>query len=194
MVAAVVVVAVEAARLVLLSRLQWELGYPEIYAFQGVLFTLIYLTYAAALVWRGRTIVRRIAAPLLLVVPWLFDCFWLVVSFLMARGPLDLPNGEWWLWMIRLQMVVTVLCVAAAWGIARRRGLLWLVGLIVPGVLMMAWIRWADRAWETLGGQPVVSDLFMMVSTVAIPLIGCLVCWGVEALSRVARPARVATA
>ncbi|MFD7072646.1 hypothetical protein ACFV9G_00430 [Nocardioides sp. NPDC059952] len=193
-VAAVVVVAVEAARLLLLDRFRWELGYPETYAVQGVLFTLVYLTYAAVLVWRGRTFVRRITAPLLLLVPWLFDSFWLVMSFLMARGPFDLPSGEWWLWMIRLQMVVTVLCLTAAWGIARRRGYLWLVGLVVPGVLMLVWIRWADRAWETLGGQPVVSDLFMMVSTVAIPLIGCLACWGVEALSRTARPAQVAAA
>lgn len=193
-VAAVVVAVAEALRLVLLSRLQWELGHPEIYAFRGVLFTLVYLTYAAVLVWRGRTLVRRITAPLLVLVPWLFDTFWLIVSFLMARGSFDMPDGEWWLWMIRLQMVITVLCLTAAWGVARRRGFLWLAGLVVPGLLMIVWIRWADRVWVTMGGQPVVSDLFVMVSTVAIPLVGCLVCWGIEALSRTVRPAQVAAA
>ena len=193
-VAVVIVAGAEALRLVLLSRLQWELGHPEIYAFRGVLFTLVYLTYAAVLVWRGRTFVRRVTAPLLLLVPWIFDTLWLIASFLMARGAIDLPVGEWWLWMIRLQMVITVLCLTAAWGIARRRGILWLVGLVVPGVLMIGWIGWADRAWETLGGPLVVSDLFMMVSTVAIPLVECLACWGVEALSRTARPAQVAAA
>jgi hypothetical protein len=193
-VAVVIVAGVEALRLVLLSRLQWELGHPEIYAFQGVLFTLVYLVYAAVLVWRGRTFLRRVTAPLLLVVPWFFDSFWLVANFLQARGSFDLPHGEWWLWVIRLQMVVTVLCLVAAWGIARRQGFLWLVGLIVPAVLMMVWITWSGRVWESMVGDTFVTDLFMMVSNVAIPLVGCLACWGVEALSRTARPAQVATA
>lgn len=191
-VAAVVVVAAEAMRLVLLSRLEWELGYPESYAVRGVLFTLVYLLYAGVLVWRGRTLVRRFTAPLLLLVPWFFDSFWLVANFIEARGSFGLPHGEWWLWVIRLQMVVTVLCLVAAWGVARRRGFLWLVGLVVPAVLMLVWMRWSERVWETLVGPAYVFELFTIVSTVAIPLIGCLVCWGVEALSRTARPVPVA--
>ena len=192
--AAAVVVVAEALRLVLVSRLEWKLDYPERHAVQGVLFTLVYLTYAGLLIWRGRTLVRRVAAPLLLIVPWLFASFWLVVNVLYARGSIELPDGEWWLWLVRLQTAISVVFLVAAWGIARRRGFLWLIGLAVTALLGWVWVRAAAMVFEGLTGQMLVFDLYAIVSSVAIPLIGCLVCWGIEVLARAVQPPQAAAA
>ncbi|GGU13794.1 hypothetical protein [Nocardioides albus] len=182
-VAAVVVIAAEIVRLVILSQIRWELGYPEEYAVEGVLFTFVYLTYAAMLIWRGRSIVRKLLAPLLLVPSWLFDCYWLVADFLQARGSFDLPLGEWWLWVVRFLVVFITVCLVAAWGVARRRGVLWLLGLVVPVLLTIAWLKWSWRLYEALAGEIFVYDLIAVVPTVVITLLGCLACWGVEALT-----------
>lgn len=37
------------------------------FAVQGVSITLVILTYAGVLIWRGRTLVRRLTAPLLVL-------------------------------------------------------------------------------------------------------------------------------
>lgn len=182
-----IVLGAEALRLVILSQLRWKLGYPETYAVQGLLFTIVYLVYGGVLVWRGRTLLRRLTAPLLLLAPWLFDSFWLVVNFLQARGSFDLTYGEWWSWLIRIQTVITVVCLVTAWGVSRRRGWLWLVGLVVPVVLTLVWTQWSWRLFQNLIGTEFVFDVVSTVSNVGIPILGILVCWGVEALSRSAR-------
>lgn len=183
-VGAAIVVAAEILRLVLVGRLRWELGYPEMTVVEGVLFTLVYMTYAGVLVWRGRTLVRRLVAPLLVLPAWLFDSFWLVVGFVQDRSSFDLPSGEWWLWVIRFVLVITTVCLVVAWGVARRRGFLWLIGLLVPVVLMIAWLKWWETLYVRLDGDIFVLDLVAIIPTVLIPLLGCLACWGIEALSR----------
>ncbi|NYI76848.1 hypothetical protein [Nocardioides panzhihuensis] len=183
-VAAVIVIAAEIARLVVLSQIRWEIGYPGEFAVEGVLFTLVYLTYAAVLVWRGRSLVRKLTAPLLLVPGWLYACYWLVAAFLQARGSFELPHGEWLLWVVRFLVVFITVCLVAAWGVARRRGFLWLIGLIVPVVLTIAWLKWSWRLYEAIAGEIFVYDLVAAVPTVVITLLGCLACWGVEALTR----------
>ncbi|MEU0312938.1 hypothetical protein [Nocardioides sp. NPDC006273] len=182
--AAVIVIAAEIVRLVVLSQIRWKIGYPEEFAVEGVLFTLTYLTYAAMLVWRGRTLLRRLTAPLLLVPGWLFDCYWLVADFLRARGSFEPPHEEWWLWLVRFLAVFITVCLVAAWGVARRTGFLWLIGLIVPAVLMFAWLEWSWRLYRALSGEIFIYDLVAVVPTVVITLLGCLACWGVEALTR----------
>lgn len=182
--AAVIVIAAEIVRLVILSQIRWKLGYPEQFAVEGVLFTLVYLTYAAALIWRGRTLLRRLVAPLLLIPAWLFDCYWLVADFLQARGSFELPHGEWWLWVVRFLVVFITVCLVAAWGLARRSGFLWLIGLIVPVVLTIVWLKWSWRLYEALAGEIYLYDLIAGVPTVVITLLGCLACWGIDALTR----------
>lgn len=182
--AAVLVVGAEILRLLILELTRWEFGYPEVFAVRGVLFTLVYLTYAAVLVWRGRTLLRRLAAPLILLPAWLVDVFWLVAGFLDARNSIELPTGEWWLWVTRFLTVAAAVCLVAAWGVARRRGFWWLIGLLVPVVLTLVWFKWAWRIYPALPSGPLAVDLFTTVLTVAVPLLGCLVCWGIEAVSR----------
>jgi hypothetical protein len=183
-VAAVIVIAAEILRLILLSRIRWELGYPEKFAVEGLLFTVVYLAYAAVLIWRGRTLVRRLTAPLLLIPAWLFDCYWLVIDFLYARGSFELPHGEWLSWVVRFVFVFATVCLVAAWGVARRRGFLWLTGLLVPVVLAIAWFKWSWRLYPRSFDDVIVYDLMAAIPTVVIPLLGCLACWGIEASSR----------
>lgn len=182
--AAVIVIAAEIVRLVVLSQIRWEIDYPEEFAVKGVLFTLVYLTYAAMLIWRGRSLVRKLTAPLLLAPGWLYACYWLVAGFLSARGSFELPREEWLQWVIRFMAVFITVCLVAAWGVARRRGFLWLIGLIVPAVLTLAWLKWSWRLYEAIAGEIFVYDLVVAFPTVVITLLGCLACWGIETLTR----------
>lgn len=191
-VAAAIVVGAELVRSVIMDRLRWEVDYPEMFAVQGVSITLVLLTYAAVLIWRGRTLVRRLAAPLLVLPPWLSQVFLLVVLFMLTRGPVDLVFSDWWLVLNRALFVISVVCPVAAWGVARRRGSLWLIGLLVPAALAVGWLAGRSRLDSSLPPQSLSADLVIGASVMAIPILGCLACWGIEALARSARSTQVA--
>lgn len=182
-VAAVIVVVAELVRVVIMDRLRWEIGYPEMFAVQGVSYTLVLLTYAAVLIWRGRTLVRRLTAPLLVLPSWLSQVFLLVVLFMATRGSVDLVFSDWWLVLNRALFVLLVVCPVAAWGVARRRGSLWLIGLLVPVALAVGWLAGRSRWDFSLPPQSLSTDLVMGASVLVIPILGCLACWGIEALS-----------
>lgn len=183
-VAAVIVVGAELVRTVIMDQLRWEIDYPEMVAVQGVSLTLVLLTYAAVLIWRGRTLARRLTAPLLVLPPWLSQVFLLVILFMLTRGPVDLVYSDWWLVLNRTLFLVLVVCPVAAWGVARRRGSLWMIGLLVPAALGVGWLVGRPRLDTSLPPQSLSTDLVMGASVVVIPILGCLACWGIEALSR----------
>lgn len=187
-----IVVGAELARSVIMDRLRWEIDYPEMFAVQGVSLTLVLLMYVAVLIWRGRTLVRRLTAPLLVLPPWLSQVFLLVIFFMLTRGQVDLVYSDWWAVLNRSLFVVSVVCPAAAWGVARRRGSLWTVGLLVPAALAVGWLAWRSRLDSSLPPQSLVGDLVVGASVLVIPILGCVACWGIEALSRRTRPAQVA--
>ncbi|NGN91271.1 hypothetical protein G5C66_00775 [Nocardioides sp. KC13] len=183
-VAVVIVLAAEVVRSVVMDRLRWEVGYPEMFAVQGASMTLVLMAYAAVLIWRGRTLVRRLTAPLLVLPTWLSQMSVLVVLFMLTRGPVDLVRTEWWMVLTRVLFVISVVCPVVAWGVARRRGTLWLIGLLVPVGLAVGWLAGRSRLDASLPPQALSTDLVLTASVLVIPILGCLACWGIEALSR----------
>ena len=78
-------------------------------------------------------------------------------------------------------IVISAVLVVAAWGIARRQHVIWLVGLQVP--LILGILLLGRSWWQSLDSAAAGFTLWLQwIATVGL---GCAACWGVDALASV---------
>ncbi|WP_328354339.1 hypothetical protein OG976_23395 [Mycobacterium sp. NBC_00419] len=105
-----------------------------------------------------------------------------VLAVLLDRVPFAVysvgDGSSWWVWAFRCSYASLVL-VVAAWGIARRRGVGWVLGLAPTGglVVLVVWF------YEHHSGGP-LNWLAVWSIDIGVLVLGCLLCWGSERLFR----------
>jgi hypothetical protein len=150
--------------------------------------TALYAFFVICVAARARTNDRRGIAALLAIAAVVIHGFATSASPTWGLGALlrhMLPRAmhhEVLPWAGRLTFAATIVLLVAAWGVARRsRGGLG-IGLVLSGVLIIAW-RWY---FETnLAREATWFDVWLL--NVGGLVAGCLVCWAVEVVSTSAR-------
>jgi hypothetical protein len=88
-------------------------------------------------------------------------------------------------WADRILVVVSFVLSVAAWGIARRRNRVWVIGLAVSVLIGIGLVALYQSEWlyNTLGDVWVV----YWVLWVGGFLLCCVICWGIDALASAVR-------
>jgi hypothetical protein len=154
-----------------------------------LVFALLFcVPYALALLLWGRGLARASAGATVALVIGLFVWGWdrVFQSYVWHSEPatsaISLRVYVWG------SLLVTAVLVPLAWGVARRSGRAWLLGLLVGPIvaaalreLQLRWAWWADRA-TGLGHHafwPLQAVVFVAPFVVAV-----LTCWAIEARGR----------
>lgn len=136
--------------------------------------------YAATLAVIGLDARRRVLAAGLAVVAWgLGGLRWLFVRHTVWR-----EDGPRWDWLLTAADYLGVLVVVAAWGVARRRGRLWPLGLVAGLVVFWAYDEARGRALTELARRGVDYSMAIAMGTsvafVAVLLVMGLICRQLE--------------
>lgn len=83
---------------------------------------------------------------------------------------------------------LTVGLTVLAWGVARRRGLLWLVGLLSVALLVWGAGKIADEVFDRADELTVWLGLTVTAIYLAATLIAGVACWLLDLLQRLAQP------
>ncbi|MBT0566650.1 hypothetical protein [Williamsia sp. CHRR-6] len=150
----------------------------------GVAGMLAYLPLLVAVLIGGRSIGRRVGAAVLTSAAAFLD--WGTVAVYNATDAFGDDVTTVRVFFAVCSGAATVLAVAA-WGVARRRGLAWVFGLLptlvmAVGLQVMFWQDFNSYWW---------SDNFWWVSAALsgiVVLIGCLICWAIDGVGRGLRP------
>lgn len=129
--------------------------------------------FVAVVAARARTAARRLPAVIMGSAAMVLDVGGSVlVSYASYSGPVQ--------WVDRTLTVVTLTLYVAAWGVARRRTPKWVIGL-APAVVIAVLVPVVSASdWlYTAVGTPWVGYLSMWMGAF---LLGCLACWGFDAM------------
>lgn len=152
----------------------------------GVLLALYFVVVVACWARPG----RRLAAVSIAVVVALVDTVQSGVSYrvlnggeldLSARHAVVLPG-----WFYDATDVLIFLGYVAAWGVARRRNSVWLVGL-VGAVAVGVVVRWINRAEIVDVFKAPSSWINAWAVEMGAFVLACLICWVVDAIASAAR-------
>ena len=138
-------------------------------------WTVVLGAYFVAVVGlRARTGARRLPAVVMGLAALVLDVGgWALASYSSGSGPIQ--------WVDRILTVVTLVLFVAAWGVARRRTAKWVIGLApalliaiaVPALTASDWLYIIDVGAPWLAYMTVWIGCF---------LLGCLACWGFDAM------------
>ena len=101
----------------------------------------------------------------------------------MTNGAISWSDSSTYLlWASRVPALVIILYVAA-WGLARRRNAAWGLGLAVTVVLVSLTTWYGETHWH-----PALGWFGLWLAEVGVLVLGCMVCWILDALSTPKQP------
>jgi hypothetical protein len=140
-----------------------------------------YLPFAAALLLWGRTPARRVASALIALgtAGYVWGLYQVFSNYVWGDNA---SNASVRVYTWAALLVAPTLC-ALAWGVARRWGRLWVVGLLVAPVVAVVLreldLRWAW--WHTHLIAPRGDHQLMNEIVVVLPIVAAaLTCWGID--------------
>jgi hypothetical protein len=151
------------------------------------LFTLLdsvpaYLLYAIVLLLWGRTPRRRVGAALVAVGTVLFE--WALYVMAVEWLKTDSTSDPWVQVYVWTNVLLIPTGIALAWGVARRWGRVWPVGLVAAPVLAAVTRELAIHStwWRThlLFADGVSHDLTRRLVFIAPAVIAAVVCWLID--------------
>ena len=167
---------------------RWHLLGRSLWVAELVQALLLCVPFVLALVLWGRDLARGVGAAAVAVVAaaYVATLNYVFERYVFGQGDgftrTSLRVFEW------LSLLVVALLVPLAWGVARRAGRLWVVGLVVGPVaaallheleLRSAW--WQQRVTPIDPGYHWVYDAAVYVAPF---VLAALACWTIEARSR----------
>lgn len=169
---------------------QWESTTDLNHWLRTAIWAIAPLLFAAVVLIRGRRLWRGLLGALIALAAALSGLLLNVLINLQNDDVIDpLSPGQ----IDRIADVTSYLSVGLmvlAWGVARRRGLLWLVGLLPVAPLVWGAGRIADEVFAQADGLTVWLGLTSVAVYTGATLIAGVACWLLDVLQRLILPAR----